>query len=121
MIARSIGSIAEPRTKPFFELLDGHAFTSGIVLDLVFLEVVDLEVVGVWVGEVEAANGGAWMHRAGFGEFDSCFFFGIEEVKEGGFLGVVGLAGVAGGGANALIFFVDELGLGELSGALDAP
>ena len=74
MIASSIGSVAEPRSKPFFDIFDGHAFAGGVVLDLIFLEVVDLEVVGVGMGEVESADGGAGVHGLGLGEFDAGFF-----------------------------------------------
>lgn len=71
--------------------------------------------------EVEAADGGAGVHGVGLGEFDSDFFLGIEEFKKGRFFGVVRLGWVAWSRADALILFVDEFGLGELAGALDAP
>ena len=61
------------------------------------------------------------MHGAGLGEGDVDLCFGVEEFEKWWFFGVVRLGGVAGSGADALILFVDELGLCELSGALDAP
>ena len=38
------------------------------------------------------------------------FLFDVEEAPEGALFGVVGAGGVAGGGADAAVFFVDEVG-----------
>lgn len=73
------------------------------------------------MGEVESADCGPGVHCAGFGEFDPGFLSCLEELEEEGFFGVVRLGGVSGGGADALVFFVDEFGRGELAGAFDAP
>ncbi len=114
-------SVAEPWAEPFFGFVDGDAFALGVVFDLIFLKFADHEVVRLGVREVEAADGGARMHGAGLGEFDSDFFLRIEEFKKGRFFGVVRLGWVAWSRPDALVFFVDEFGLGELAGALDAP
>jgi hypothetical protein len=41
--------------------------------------------------------------------------FDVEEAARGALLGVVGAGGIAGGGADAAIFFLDEVGGGEVS------
>ena len=45
----------------------------------------------------------------------------IEQAPERALLGVVGAGGVAGGGTDAAIFFVDEIVVGEIFGAAVTP
>ena len=71
------------------------------------------EVSGLGVGEVESGDGAGGGHGHAFGEVDAGVFGGVEEVEEGAFFGVVGAGGVAGGGADALVFFFDHVGDGE--------
>lgn len=61
------------------------------------------------------------MHCTGFGQLHPGFLGGFEKIEKDGLLGVVGLAGVTRSRPDALVFFVDEFGVVELAGALDAP
>jgi len=49
------------------------------------------------------------VHGEGLGEGDAGGFGGIENTKERGFFGVVGLGRVAGGWSDAVIFFRDQI------------
>ena len=73
------------------------------------------------MGEVEAAYAGAGPHGVGLGEFHAGFGFYFEQGPESAFFGVVGAGGVAGGGADAAVFLVDEVVGGEGFVAAVAP
>ena len=59
--------------------------------------------------KIPAAHGGRGRHRAAFGERDAGGGFHAEEAEEDRFFGVVGARGITGGGADAAIFFADEV------------
>lgn len=101
--------VSEPWAEPFFCFFDALIFALCVVFDLIFLDIIDHEVVRVGVGEVDATDCGAGVHGTGLGEFDPSLFSGVEEVEEDGLFGVIRLRGIAGSGANTLVFFVDEL------------
>ena len=63
-----IKSIPQPRAEPFLHGRDIHALAVGIVIELIFLEIGDHEIVAVRVGEIEAADGRAGVHGEGFRE-----------------------------------------------------
>src|SRR5699024_8153580 len=75
----------------------------------------------VGVPEVEAGDGGAGPHGVAFGEVDAGLAFDVEEVPDDGLAGVVGAGGVAGGGADALVFLGDEGVVIEILVGTEAP
>ena len=61
------------------------------------------------MGEVQAGDAGGRVHREAFGEPDARGPLGVEQVEESAFFGVVGLGRVAGGRADAAVFFGDQV------------
>ncbi len=49
--------IAKPRPEPFLDFIHRHFFPFGVIFDLVFLEIIDLEIVRVWMGEIDSTHG----------------------------------------------------------------
>ena len=66
------------------------------------------------MGEVEAADARRGVHREALGELDAGGALGVEQLEERALLGVVGLGGVAGRGADAAVLFVDQVFVREL-------
>jgi len=60
------------------------------------------------MGEVESAHGGTGVHGEAAGQGGASVFLGVEEIPDDLLFGVIGLAGVAGGGADAAILFLDQ-------------
>ena len=58
--------------------------------------------------EVEAAHAAAGPHGKALGELDVGAFFHVEQMPERAFLRVIGTRGVAGGGPDAAILFINE-------------
>ena len=69
----------------------------------------DETFVGLRVGEVESAHTGGGPHGAGFGELGANVFLDLQEIPKGPFFSVVRAGGVPRGGADALVFFPDEV------------
>ncbi len=119
--------VLEVGAEPFFGFGEAPAFAGGVVFELVAADFANVEVACAGVGQVEAADAGGWVHGEAFGEGAAGVFVGLEPVPEGGFFGVVGAAGVAGGGTDAFdgdgvgeVLFVDEpavgVGVGKCGG-----
>ena len=107
--------------EPALDLGHGHAFALVIVGDLVAVDLAEREVARFGVGEVEAAYAGAGPHGEGLGDQHSGVRLDVEQTPDRALLGVVGAGGVAGGGADAAIFFVDELLGAQVFGAGRSP
>src|SRR5690606_11880912 len=99
--------------EPPLHLLDAEPLAARVVLDLVAIDPADAEVLGGGVGEVQAADAGAWPHGERLGDADAGALLDLEQAPEGGFFGVVGAGGVAGGGADAAVLFGDEVVVAE--------
>src|ERR1700761_434096 len=93
----------------------------AVVGDLVEADFAEAEVAGLGMSEVEAADAGAGPHGERFGDEHSGVGLDVEKAPESSLFGVVGAGGVAGGGTDAAIFFVDEIVGGEIFGAAVAP
>ena len=83
-----------------------------VVGDLVAADFAEAEVARLGMSEVEAADAGAGPHRERFGDEHAGVGLDVEQSPERAFFGVVGAGGVAGGGTDAAIFFVDEFVVG---------
>ena len=82
--------ITQIRLQPAFHDGQFHAFTLGIIHNLIFGDLADGKVFGVRMREVDPADRGRREHREGFGERDAGVGGRIEEFKELFFLGVIG-------------------------------
>src|SRR3984957_14877980 len=100
--------VIEDRRQPFFGLLERQAFTSGIIFDLVALDLADAEIIALRVAEIEAADRGAGPHGKAFGQPHADRALAVEQLEQSRFLGVVGLRRIAGRRADAAIFFGDQ-------------
>ena len=92
-----------------------------IVGDLVAVDLAEREIARFGMGEVEAADAGAGPHGEGLGDQHAGVGLHVEQAPDGALFGVVGAGGIAGRGADAAIFFVDEFVGGEVFGAAVAP
>src|SRR5262249_20326481 len=101
--------------------LDRHLLPGGVALYLIARDEIDGEVAGLGMAEVEAADRSGRPHGVSFGQADAGCLLDAEEVPERAFLGVVRAGGVAGGRADAAIFFVDQVLLGKVLTAAVAP
>src|ERR1700722_19810758 len=102
------------RCRPLFGLLEGPLCARRIVFDLVALDLADTEIVAFRMAEIKAGYGCAGPHRKAFGEAHADLPLAVEEGKQRRLLGVIGLCGIAGRGADAAIFFRDQLRAAEL-------
>ena len=117
----SRGIVVEVGAEPAFDFGDGHALALVVVGDLVAVDLAEGEVARLGVGEVEAADAGAGPHGEGLGDLHAGVGLDVEQAPDGSLLGVVGAGGVAGGGADAAILFVDEFFGGEVFAEAVAP
>src|SRR6185503_20861909 len=62
------GVIRELRPEPALDLSDWHAFSGGVVLDLVATQPPEQEVARIRMREIESADAGGRPHGAGLGE-----------------------------------------------------
>jgi len=65
------------------------------------------------VRQVEARHRGTRPHGEVFGQFDADAGGGVEHLEQRGFFAVLGAGGVAGRGADALVFFRNQLVIAE--------
>ena len=100
--------IRQIRPQPPLHLRRPHPLTRGIVLHLVFLNLAHREVTRFTVREVEATHRGGGAHRIALGEGEAGGF-GVQQGEQGALFGVVGLRGIAGGGADAAVTLADEV------------
>ena len=63
--------------------------------------------------QIEARNRGGRPHRKVFGDDHAGVFGGVEQFEQRAFFAVLGAGGVAGRGADALIFFGDQVFVSE--------
>ena len=89
----------------------GNPFPFCIITQLILINFPNIKILRFMVGEVPAADGGGWVHGVAFGQGDAGVFGGVEQREQFFFFGVVGASGVTGGGADALVGFVDEGGV----------
>ena len=80
-----------------------------VVFDLVAGDEVDGEVAGLGMGEVEAADRGAGIHRERLGQDDLGGLLDVQQAPEVALLGMVGRAGIARGRPDALVFLFDQV------------
>ncbi len=80
----------------------------GIIFDLIASNFSDIEVTGVRVRKVPAADRGRWAHGKRLGERDADPCFDIKKLKKGLFFSVIGAGRVTWGGPNTLILFLNE-------------
>ena len=73
------------------------------------------------MGKIEARDAGGRVHGVAFGEADAGGPLGVEQLEERALFGVVGLGRVAGGGADAAVFFGDQVFGRKLLGFAEAP
>ena len=67
----------------------------GVVLDLVASQHPDVEIVGLWMREIDSAYRGRGPHGERFREPDARGGLGVQEIPDRDFFGVVGLGWVA--------------------------
>ena len=84
-----------------------EAFARGVVFDLVAADHADAKIFGLGMAEVETADGTGGIHGEVFGEENLGVLFGLEEIEEEAFFGVIRAGGIAGRGTNAAIVFLD--------------
>src|ERR1051325_10906139 len=101
--------VPEHRPEPPLDLRDAHPLPLGIILDLVSADGGDGEVARLAVREIQTADGGGWGHGVALGERDAGRLLGVEELEDCRLLGVVGLRGIAGRGADTLVVLGDEI------------
>src|SRR5258706_1050775 len=95
--------------KPAFHGAKVHLFAEMIIKDLVAINLADAEMLRLRVREIKSAHGTGGPHRVTFGELDAGVLLHVEQVPKDSFLGVVRARGVAGGGADASVLFVDQV------------
>ena len=66
--AGEFGIIVEHRGEPALGFLEAPSLAPRVVGCLIALDLADAEVVAVGMGEIEAADAGAWPHRVAFGQ-----------------------------------------------------
>ncbi|MPL88384.1 hypothetical protein SDC9_34404 [bioreactor metagenome] len=104
--------VVQHRGKPALGFGERHALAPGVILGLIALDPGDAEVIGIGMGDIEPRDRGAGPHRHAVGQRHSSCRGGIEEAEDRHLLGVVGLGGIAGRGADAAIGLGDQLGGG---------
>ena len=87
-----------------------------VIEKLVVSEFADGEVFRFRMRKVEAADAAAGKHGEALGEADAGALLGVEQGPDRALLGVVGLRGIAGRGADAAVFFADQLFGAEIFG-----
>ena len=94
--------------EPFFGFWNRVIGAFRPIFKLVAADFRDGEVFRLRVGEVEAGNGSGRGHGEVLGEIDAGVGLGIEQFEQGALDGMVGAGRIAGGRADALVFFVDQ-------------
>jgi len=61
------------------------------------------------VGKIESRDRGGWRHGKATGQLDAGIFRGVEHIEQDRLQTVVGAGRIAGGGADTLIFFPDQV------------
>ena len=67
----------------------------GVRLDLLPRDSIDGEIAGFGMSEIKSADTGRRPHRKALGQVHPDRFFGLQQVKQNSFLGVVGAGGIA--------------------------
>ncbi len=68
-------SIIQYRGEPALYVGQGHSFTAGIILYLVFGNIAEAEVFGLGMAEIPAAHGGGGVHGETFRQVHAGVFF----------------------------------------------
>ena len=101
--------VAEVRRQPAFDFGDRHAGSLGVGFDLVARDAVDGEVAAFGMGEIKTADARGRVHREMLGQMDARRRLGFEQIEKDSLFGVIGTGRIAGGGADAAIFFRDQI------------
>jgi len=110
----AVGVVVEIRAEPFLDFFERHSLAGGVGFDLVAFDFSDGEILRLRVGEIEPADAAGREHGEAFGERDPGVPLGVEELPERPLLSVVGLRWIAGGGADAAVFFADHFFGGQV-------
>jgi hypothetical protein len=95
--------------EPAFHRAQVHAFAAVIVLHLIAIDFPYREVSRFGVREIKAGDGCGGEHGKTFGQGDAGIFFGVDQIEELAFLGVIGRGRLSWRRANAAIAFVDHV------------
>src|SRR5690606_32767953 len=100
--------IAEVRPEPTLNLRDTHALSLRIFLNLIASNPADIEIARFGMREIDPAHARGRTHREALGEFHSDRF-GVENVEELPFFGVVGARRIAERRTNPSVALFDEI------------
>ena len=93
--------VVQHRRQPALGFRDAPALARGVVLDLVALDLADAEIEAFGMAEIKPRYRRARPHRIAFGQLHAGGVLGIEQREQRRLLGVIGLRGIAGRGADA--------------------
>src|SRR5690348_11008831 len=118
---RSVRVVIEVGRKPTLGFGRRPAFAFRVVLDLVFRELADHEILAVRMAEIPARYRGGGIHREAFRQFDAGVVGRIEQPEQRGLFSVVGAGGVARRRADAAPFLGDQVLVAEVLAGCEAP
>eukprot|EP00760_Papus_ankaliazontas_P021524 PhM_4_TR18701/c2_g2_i1/m.7913 len=103
--------VGQNRGQVAFHLLDGEVLALGVVVDLVLLDLAHAEVLGVGVREHKRRHRRRRHHGLVLRQADARRGLDVAQLPHCAHLRGIGLRGVAGGGADALVLLAEH-GLG---------
>src|SRR6185437_13911975 len=105
--------VVQDRAEPAFGGGQIPAFTPGVVLDLVALDLAGTEIAALGMAVIETGNRRARPHGVAYGQLHSDLVFGVEQLKQSRLLAVLGLCRVAGRRADGAVLLRDQLVVAE--------
>src|SRR6185312_15226624 len=107
---RAARIVIENRPEPPLRFLHGPAFTLGVIFGLVALDLADAEIGALRMAEIEPGYRRARPHHKALGQ-GHADALDIEQAEQRALLGVIGLRGIAGRRADAVITLGDQIGV----------
>src|SRR5262249_52076880 len=109
---RCVYVVIEDRREPLFRFAHAPAFSSGIIFNLITLDLADAEISALRVAEIESTNRRTGPHGEALGQFHANAL-ALQQPEQRALLGVIGLRRIAGRWADAAIRFGDQLLVAE--------
>jgi hypothetical protein len=102
-------NIVQHRRQPPLGLSHRPALAPRIILDLIPLDLANPEIIALRMAEIESRYLRPRPHRKAFRQLHAGGVLGVEQAEQRRLFGVIGLRGIAGGGADPIVFFQDEV------------
>src|SRR5262245_40528205 len=86
-----------------------HFISPRVIFDLISPDLAEGEIFRFRVREIQAADRTGRRHRERFSQMNARVLFGLQQIEERSFLGVIWLRRIAGSGPDAAITFFDQI------------